>query len=133
MMKGTAIALAVLTAALLSFPLAASGGVAKKKPVVFLPKKGGAYLGTIKSTYVLTVTMKVSASGKSARITWLCGTGRAPTAASNVPIDSSTGSFKASFNLWKLAGRFVSPTQARLSLNDIGCGGSKGTTTLTLK
>ena len=132
-MKRTTLTLAVVLAAFLSFALAASGGLVKKKPVVFPPKKGGVYVGTIKSTFDLAVTMKVSGSGKSAKITWLCGTGRAPTAASSVPIDSSTGSFKASYNLWKLAGRFVSPTQARLSLNDIGCGGSKGTTTLTLK
>lgn len=132
-MRRTTVTLAAALAAFLTFAVVAPGGVVKKKPVVFPPKKGGVYVGTIKSTYDLAITMKVSGSGKSAKITWLCGTGRAPTAASSVPIDGTTGSFKASYNLWKLSGRFVSATQARLSLNDIGCGGSKGTTTLTLK
>jgi hypothetical protein len=131
-MRRTTITFIAVLAAFLSFALIASGGVAKK-PVVFPPKKGGVYVGTIKSTFDLAVTLKVSSKGKSARISWLCGTGRAPTSAPNVPINSATGSFKASFNAWKLAGRFVSPTQARISLNDIGCGGSKGSTTLTLK
>jgi hypothetical protein len=63
---------------------------------------------------------------------WACGTGRGTTSAPNVPIDSKSR-FKASGNLWNLSGRFVSATQARISLNDIGCGGSKGSTKLTLK
>jgi hypothetical protein len=35
--------------------------------------------------------------------------------------------------VWKMAGRFTSPTSAFVSLNSIACGGSKGSTTLTLK
>ncbi len=131
-MKRTLVASAAVTTALLFFVLPAYGTMLKKPPV-FAPKKGGVYVGTIKSTFDLAVTMKVSANGKSARISWLCGTGRKPTSAPNVPIDGATGTFKASYNLWKLSGRFVSPSQARVSLSDIGCGGSKGTTKLTLK
>ena len=123
--------LAGLVAALF-FTMAASGAGLAKKPPVFPPKKGGVYVGTITSTFELAITMKVSKSGKSAGIKWLCGTGRGSTTASNVPIDSN-GQFKASYNLWKLAGKFVSPTEARISINDIGCGGSKGTTKLALK
>jgi hypothetical protein len=131
-MKRTLVASAIAMAALLLFVLPAYGTTSKQPPV-FSPKKGGIYIGTIKSTFDLAITMKVSRSGKSARITWLCGTGRAPTVAPNVPIDRATGTFKASNNLWKLSGRFVSATQARVALNDIGCGGSKGSTKLTLK
>jgi hypothetical protein len=131
-MKRTLIALTAMMAVLLFIVLPAFSAPLKKPPV-FAAKKNGVYVGTIKSTFDLAVTMKVSANGKSARISWLCGTGRAATTARNVPIDSATGTFKASYNLWKLNGKFVSTTQARISLNDIGCGGSKGSTKLTLK
>ncbi len=123
----SAAALAVL--ALIT--LAVSNGALAKTPV-FPPKKNGVYVGTIKSVFDLAVTLKVSSSGKSARIVWACGTGRGKTTAPNVPIDSS-GKFAASGNLWKVGGRFVSATAARLTLSDIGCGGSKGTTKLALK
>jgi hypothetical protein len=122
---------AVVMAAFLSFALAASGATSAKQAVV-LPKKGGVYVGTIKSTFDLAVTLSVSPNGKSLRIRWSCGTGRGSTAAKNVAIDS-TGSFRASGNLWNVEGRFVSATQARVSINDIPCGGSKGSTRLTLK
>ena len=105
-MKRTLVASAAVTTALLFFVLPAYGTMLKKPPGA--PKKGGVYVGTIKSTFDLAVTMKVSANGKSARISWLCGTGRKPTSAPNVPIDGATGTFKASYNLWKLSGRFVS-------------------------
>jgi hypothetical protein len=35
--------------------------------------------------------------------------------------------------VWKLAGRFVTATKAFVSLNSVACGGSKGSTTITLK
>jgi hypothetical protein len=130
-MKRAFIASAVVLALSLSCALAASAA-STKKPVVFPPKKRGVYVGTIKSVFDLAVTMKVSATGKSARIVWACGTGRGSTSAPNVPIDSKSH-FKATGNLWGLSGRFVSTTQARITLSDIGCGGSKGSTRLTLK
>lgn len=130
-MKRAHVVSALVLAASLTFALVASGAPTKD-PVVFPPKKRGVYVGTIASTFDLAVTLKVSASGKSARIAWACGTGRGSTSAPNVPIDGSSR-FKASGNLWNLSGRFVSATQARISLSDIGCGGSKGSTRLTLK
>ncbi len=114
------------------FALVASNGALATSPPVFAPKKNGVYVGTIKSVFDLAVTMKVSSTGHSARIVWACGTGRGKTTVPNVPIDTS-GKFAASGNLWKVGGRFVSPTDARVTLSDIGCGGSKGSTKLTLK
>jgi hypothetical protein len=130
-MKRAFIASAVVLAVSLSFALASSAAVTKE-PVVFPPKKRGVYVGTIKSVFDLAITLKVSGTGKSARIVWACGTGRGTTSAPNVPIDTKSR-FKASGNLWNLSGRFVSATAARISLNDIACGGSKGATKLTLK
>ena len=118
-------------AAFVLFVVAASDGASATKPPV-PPKKNGVYVGTIKSVFDLAVTLKVSKTGKSAGIVWACGTGRGSTSAPNVPIDS-TSHFKMSGNLWKISGHFVSATAARIAINDIGCGGSKGTTTLTLK
>ena len=103
-----------------------------------LPKKGGVYVGDIKSSpFTMHVNMGVTATGKSARFTYLCGTGRAPTIVRGVAIDS-TGHFKFTSNPatgqdWKMAGRFVTPTKAFVSLNSVSCGGSKGSTTLVLK
>ncbi len=103
-----------------------------------LPKKGAEYQGVIKSTpFEMRVLLGVSATGKKLRFTYACGTGRAPTIVFGVPIDA-TGHFKwtkmtGSLVVWKMAGRFTSPTTAFVSLNSIACGGSKGSTTLTLK
>jgi hypothetical protein len=100
-----------------------------------LPKKGAEYQGVIKSTpFEMRVLLGVSATGKKLRFTYACGTGRAPTIVFGVPIDA-TGHFKMTGSLvvWKMAGRFISPTRAFVSLNSIACGGSKGSTTLTLK
>ncbi len=125
-MRRVSIAGAVGVAALLAFVAVASGAT---------PKKGGVYVGDIKSSpFEMHVSVGVSASGKGARITYLCGTGRPPTTVNGVSIDS-TGHFKftASAQDWKLAGHFTSVTKAFVSLNSIACGGSKGSTTLTLK
>ena len=130
-MKRTFVRSVAGLAAFVLFAVAASDGVSATKPPV-PPKKNGVYVGTIKSVFDLAVTLKVSKTGKSARIVWACGTGRGSTSAPNVPIDSASH-FKASGNLWKISGHFVSATRARIAINDIGCGGSKGTTTLTLK
>ena len=102
------------------------------------PKKGGVYVGDIKSTpFEMHVSLAVTANGKSARFTYLCGTGRAPTSITGLTTDSK-GYFKFQSNPatghdWKLAGHFLTPTTARISLNSIDCGGSKGSLTAKLK
>jgi len=103
------------------------------------PKKSATYVGDIKaSPFTLHVDIKVTPTGtKLSHFTYLCGTGRAPTTVFGVPIDK-TGHFKltkmtGSVVVWKMAGRFVSPTKAFVSLNSLACGGSKGSTTLALK
>ena len=102
------------------------------------PAKGTEFVGVVKSSpFEMKILLGVAPNGKSARFTYLCGTGRAPTVVFGVPIDA-TGRFawkKATGTVvvWKMAGRFVSPTSARVSVNSIACGGSKGSTTLTPK
>jgi hypothetical protein len=104
-----------------------------------LPKKGATYTGDIKSSpFAMHVDMTVHPTGKKlSHFTYLCGTGRPPTTVFGVPVDS-TGHFKwtkmtGSVVVWKMAGRFVSPTKAFVSLNSVACGGSKGSTTLSVK
>ena len=104
-----------------------------------LPKKGGTYVGDIKaSPFTMHVNMSVNPVGtKLQHFTYLCGTGRPPTTVFGVPIDR-TGHFKytkmtGSVVVWKMAGHFVSATKAFVSLNSLACGGSEGSTTVTLK
>ena len=104
-----------------------------------LPKKGGTYVGDIKaSPFTMHINMSVNRAGtKLGHFTYLCGTGRPPTSVFGIPIDR-TGHFKytkmtGSVVVWKMAGRFLSATRAFVSLNSIACGGSKGSTTITLK
>ena len=104
-----------------------------------LPKKGATYVGDIKSSpFAMHIDIKVNPAGtKLAHFTYLCGTGRPATTVFGVPIDK-TGHFKwtkmtGTVVVWKMAGRFVTPTKAFVSLNSVACGGSKGSTTLTLK
>jgi len=102
------------------------------------PKKGGVYKGTIKSSpFELGIVMTVAATGKKMTFTYLCGTGRPPTIVFGVPIDA-TGHFKwtkmsGSLVVWKMVGHFTSATKAFVSLNSLACGGSKGSTTVTLQ
>jgi hypothetical protein len=99
------------------------------------PQKGATLVGTIKaSPFDMTVTVNVSQGGSISSLSYLCGTGRAPTKVYNVPVDS-TGHFTYQSKLqdWKLLGHFVTPTSAFVSLNSIACGGGKGSTTLRLK
>ena len=104
----------VLLGAALTLAASASAG---------LPKKGGTYVGDIKSSpFAMHVDIKVSPAGtKLLHFTYLCGTGRAPTTVFGVAIDK-TGHFKwtkmtGSSVVWKMAGRFVSPaTKAFVSL-----------------
>ncbi len=100
-----------------------------------LPQKGATLIGDIKSSpFAMHVNLGVSSKGTAAHFTYLCGTGRPPTSVYNLPIDS-TGHFSYTSKLkdWKLAGHFVTPTTAFVSINSIACGGSKGSTTLKLK
>ena len=103
-----------------------------------VPKKGGTYVGDIKSSpFSMHVTLVVAASGKGASFTYLCGTGRPPTTVRGIAIDK-TGHFKFTSNPtggqdWKMAGRFVTAKTAFVSLNSVSCGGSKGSTTMKLK
>jgi len=104
-----------------------------------LPKKGGTYVGDIRaSPFTMHINIGVNPAGtRLAHFTYLCGTGRPPTSVFGIPIDR-TGHFKyakmtGSVVVWKMAGRFLSATRAFVSLNSIACGGSKGSTTITLK
>jgi len=103
-----------------------------------LPKKGANYVGEVKaSPFNMRVLVGVSVTGKKVRFSYWCGTGRAPTVVFGIPLDA-TGHFKytkstGSQVLWKVAGRFTSATAGFLSLNSLSCGGSKGSTQLTLK
>jgi hypothetical protein len=103
-----------------------------------LPKKNGVYVGDIKSSpFGMHVSLAVGSTGKTARFTYLCGTGRAPTTISGLKIDDK-GYFKFQSNPvtghdWKLAGHFLTPATARISLNSVDCGGSKGSVTAKLK
>jgi hypothetical protein len=99
------------------------------------PQTGATLTGTIKaSPFDMTVTVNVSPSGAISSLSYLCGTGRAPTKVYNVPVDG-TGHFAYESKLkdWKLLGHFVTPTTASVSLNSIACGGGKGSTTLHVK
>ena len=124
-----AIAVAALSVALVAGALAA------------VPKKGGLYEGTLykSGTAALTkqVRIKVAATGKTARVTWACGLGRAQSTLQFAI--KPDGTFKAysntgSLTVWSFVGRFVSPTRARavLHLNAI-CDGMGGTLNLNAK
>jgi hypothetical protein len=128
-MKGMATVLTVLTSGLVLAAVAFGA----------LPKKGGTYVGDIKaSPFTMHINIGVNPAGtKLAHFTYLCGTGRPPTSVFGIPIDR-TGHFKytkmtGSVVVWRMAGRFLSATRAFVSLNSIACGGSKGSTTITLK
>jgi len=105
------------------------------------PKKGALYEGTLyaSGTAALTkqVRLKVAPSGKSARVTWSCGAGRAPSTL--VFAVTAAGTFKAYSNtgtltVWSFVGRFVSPTAARAVLHlNTTCDGKGGTLNLKLK
>ncbi len=106
-----------------------------------LPTKGAVYEGTLyaSGTPALTkqVRVKVAASGKSARVTWSCGTGRAPSTL-QFPIKAD-GTFKAysntgSLTVWSFIGRFVSKQKARAVLHlNATCDGKGGTLNLVLQ
>ena len=105
------------------------------------PTKAGVYEGTLyaSGTAALTkvVRLKVAATGKSGRVTWSCGTGRAP---STLQFGIKTdGTFRAFSNtgtltVWSFVGRFVSSKQVRAVLHlNTTCDGKGGTLNLALK
>jgi len=99
------------------------------------PQPGSTLTGTINaSPFPMTVTVNVSQSGSISSFSYLCGTGRAPTSVHDLPVDT-TGHFAYESKLkdWKVAGHFVTPTTAFVSMNSVACGGGKGSTTLHLK
>jgi hypothetical protein len=99
------------------------------------PQKGATLIGTIKaSPFPMAVTINVSQRGTISSLSYLCGTGRAPAKAYNVPVDGAGRfAYESKLKDWKLVGHFVTPTTAFVSLNAIACGGGKGSTTLHLK
>ena len=106
-----------------------------------LPTKGAVYEGTLYASGVPAlakkVRVKVAATGKSARVTWWCGTGRAPSTL-QFPIKAD-GTFRAfsntgSLTVWSFTGKFVSKQKARAALRlNATCDGKGGTVKLLLK
>ena len=99
------------------------------------PQEGATLYGTIKaSPFDMTVTINVSQGGTISSLSYVCGTGRAPTKVYNLPVDSSGRfAYESKLKDWKLLGHFVTETTAFVSVNSVACGGGKGSTTLRLK
>jgi hypothetical protein len=105
------------------------------------PTKGAAYEGTLYASGVAAITkqvrLKVTSTGKRARVTWSCGAGRAPSTLQFAI--KADGTFKAlsntgSITVWSFVGRFVSSKQARAVLHlNATCDGKGGTLNLALK
>ena len=105
------------------------------------PTKAGVYEGTLyasgSAALTKVVRLKVAATGKSARVTWSCGTGRAPSTLQFAI--KPDGTFKGFSNtgtltVWSFVGRFVSSTKARAVLHlNTTCDGKGGTLNLALK
>ena len=105
-----------------------------------VPTKGALYEGTLYASGAAAVTkqvrLKIAPSGTSARVTWSCGTGRAPSTL--VFAVTPLGTFKAysntgSLTVWSFVGRFVSATAARAVLHlNTTCDGKGGTLNLKL-
>ena len=106
-----------------------------------LPTKGGVYQGTLYASGVGALTKKVrinvAASGKTARVTWWCGLGRAPSSIQFAI--KPDGTFKAysntgSLTVWSFIGRFASKQRARAVLHlNATCDGKGGTLNLPLE
>jgi hypothetical protein len=106
-----------------------------------LPTKGGVYQGTLYASGVGALTkqirVKVAPTGTSARVTWKCGTARAPSSL-QFPIKPD-GTFRAfsntgSLTVWSFVGRFASKQQARAVLHlNATCDGKGGTVNLALE
>lgn len=126
--------LLVLAVSALSVALAAGALAA-------LPKKGALYEGSLYASGTAAITkqvrIKVTPTGKTARVTWSCGTGRAPSTLQFAI--KKDGTFKAFSNtgtltVWSFVGRFLSATKARAVLHlNTTCDGKGGTLNLNAK
>jgi hypothetical protein len=106
-----------------------------------VPTKGAQYEGAlfVDSTAAVTKTVRltVAPTGKTARVTWSCGTQRAHNTLQFAI--AADGSFKAysntgSLTVWSFVGRFVSPTVARTVLHlNATCDGKGGLLSMKLK
>jgi Tfp pilus assembly major pilin PilA len=106
-----------------------------------LPKKGGLYEGTLYASGTAAITkevrIKVAPNGKTARVTWFCGVGRAQSTLQFAI--KPDGTFKAFSNtgkltVWSFVGRFASATRARAVLHlNATCDGKGGTLNLNAK
>lgn len=116
-------------------------GIMASTALAATPAKSGVYKGTLHASAIAALTkevrIKVAASGKSARVTWWCGTSRAPSTL-QFPIKAD-GTFRAysntgSLTVWSFIGRFVSKQRARAVLHlNATCDGKGGTLNLTLE
>ena len=105
------------------------------------PTKSGVYEGTLYAGGLVALTkvvrFKVAATGKSGRVTWSCGTGRAPsTLQFAIKTDGTFRGFSntGTLTVWSFVGRFVSPKQVRAVLHlDTTCDGKGGALNLVLK
>ncbi|MBA3434541.1 MAG: hypothetical protein H0U08_10660 [Actinobacteria bacterium] len=106
-----------------------------------LPTKGAVYEGTLHASGVSALTkqvrIKVAPTGKSARVTWWCGTSRVLSTL-QFPIKTD-GTFKAysntgSLTVWSFVGRFVTKQKARAVLHlNATCDGKGGALNLALE
>ena len=121
--------------------LAALTGTLTISSFAAAPKNGALYEGTLYADGANAITkivrLKVAASGKTARVSWFCGTGRAATTLQFAV--AADGTFKAfnktgSLTIWSFVGRFLSPTVARAALHlNYTCDSKGGTVNLKVK
>jgi len=116
-------------------------GIVASTALAATPAKSGVYKGTLHASAIAALTkevrIKIAATGKSARVTWWCGTSRAPSTL-QFPIKAD-GTFKAysntgSLTVWSFVGRFISKQKARAVLHlNATCDGKGGTLNLALE
>jgi hypothetical protein len=119
----------------------ALAGVLAAASLAATPTRGALYEGTLYASGTAAITkvvrLKVAATGKTARVSWACGTGRAPSTVQFAI--KPDGTFKAYSNtgtltVWSFVGRFVTRTTARAVLHlNASCDGKGGTLNLKLK
>lgn len=139
--RGTLTAVVVSILALPALALAAQpSATGHRSGAAAKPVKGGKYEGVLfadaSKALSKRVVVGVSPQGKTGRVTYWCGTGRAPKSLS-LKIRSN-GSFRATSRngtiiVWSISGRFVSDLQAvvRLGLKT-DCDGKGGKLSLAL-
>ncbi len=116
-------------------------GIVASTALAATPAKSGVYKGTLHASAIAALTkevrIKIAATGKSARVTWWCGTSRAPSTL-QFPIKAD-GTFKAysntgSLTVWSFVGRFISKQKARAVLHlNATCDGKGGTLNLAIE